>query len=254
MRKSLLYNPFDLIERAAIAVRSFRRRRLLSRTPGRKLGLGYLTTLELLELLRSSPPGVIYDIGANIGTWTCLAKSVFPSARVEAFEPLEMHGARFPDWTSTWTESVRLHRLALGTTEATVAMNVMDLPDASSLLALTELGARDFHTQGRTRVDVPLVPLDAYVERHSLAPPHLIKLDVQGYELEVLRGGERCLAHAQAVICEVSFQNFYHGQATYLDLMNYLHARGFSLHALGTDTALGIPLSQADALFVRNRG
>jgi FkbM family methyltransferase len=51
---------------------------------------------------------------------------------------------------------------------------------------------------------VPIVTLDALVEDHGLEPPHLVKIDVQGFELEVLAGAERMLAQTGAVIAEVS--------------------------------------------------
>jgi hypothetical protein len=90
------------------------------------------------------------------------------------------------------------------------------------------------------------------VAREHLPPPDLIKLDVQGYELEVLRGGEACLRHARAVLCEVSFKVFYSGQPLFHEIVAFLAARGFTLSALGAGTALGAPLGQADALFLRS--
>jgi len=84
MRLSLLYNPVALGYRLAIAARRRRRFKKLRGTPAARLSLGHIDSLELLELLAPSPPAVVYDIGANVGTWTVLAKSLFPAARVEA--------------------------------------------------------------------------------------------------------------------------------------------------------------------------
>ncbi len=249
MRLSLLYNPFDLVERLAVASQRRRRFRRLRGTPAAKLSLGHIDSLELLESLAAQPPTVIYDIGANIGTWTCLAKSLYPAAHVEAFEPLAQHFEKFRAWTAPWPGDVRLHACALGPEERTATMHVMDFSDASSLLALNAEGATEFKIHEAASQSVPVVPLDQLVEREMLARPDLLKLDVQGYELEVLRGASACLRHARAVICEVSFREYYAGQPLFAEVVGFMREHGFVLSALGQGAAVGAPLVQADALF-----
>src|SRR5215472_16265103 len=92
MNPALLYNPRLLCERLAVA--SIRRRRMarLKRTPAGRLRLGHIDSLELLEMATAHIDiQVIYDIGANIGTWTLLAKAIIGGACVHAFEPLPAH-------------------------------------------------------------------------------------------------------------------------------------------------------------------
>ena len=251
MRLSLLYNPLDLIDRLGVAIRRRRRLRRLRHTPAAQLSLGHIDSLELLELLAGNPPAVIYDIGANTGTWSCLAKSLFPGARLEAFEPLTMHAAAFHQMTAAWPKDVHLHACALGATEGSATMQVMDFSDASSLLPVTDEGRREFKITPVKEEQVPVMPLDVLVRREKLPPPDLLKLDVQGYELEVLRGAPDCLRQARAVLLEVSFRSFYQAQPLFPEIHAFLHAHGFALHALGEGTALGQPLVQTDALFVR---
>jgi len=95
VRLSLLSNPFDLVERLAIVSKNRRRRHKLRGSPAAALDPGHIDSLELLELLEPFPPGTIYDVGANIGTWTCLAKSLFPAGQPlfpEVLAFLETHG------------------------------------------------------------------------------------------------------------------------------------------------------------------
>ncbi len=252
MRASLLYNPFDIIEHLAIGVQRRRRWRKLRHTPAAALGLGHIESLELLELLQATPPKVIFDIGANVGTWTCLAKSLFPAAQVEAFEPLACHLAGFKQWTAAWPADIRLHTCALGPTEGMASMHVMDFSDASSLLPLSAAGRQEFKISPAAEQMVPVMPLDTLVAREKLPWPDLLKLDVQGFELEVLRGAEECLRRARAVLCEVSFQRFYVGQPLFSEVLLFLEKRGFTLHALGSAAVPGAPLVQTDALFLRS--
>jgi FkbM family methyltransferase len=207
--------------------------------------------LELLEMLKANPPATIYDIGASVGSWTCLAKSLFPGARVEAFEPQAANAEGFHEATFPWKNDVRLHACALGAADGTADLQVMDFPDASSLLPMGEEGVREFKIATAGSQRVPVHRLDTLVASEALSLPDLMKLDVQGYELEVLRGGERALQHARAIICEVSFREYYKGQPSFAEVVSFLEARGFRLSALGMGTPLGAPLVQTDALFLR---
>lgn len=252
MRASLLYNPAIILERLALSLRRHNRRRPLRGTPAAALTLGHLDSLELLQLLSSHPPAIVHDIGANAGTWTCLLKSLYPAARVEAFEPLDRFAADFARWTCTWPGDIRLHRLALGDCLGQATLHVTDFADASSLLPLSDAGRAEFKVVPTSTVTVPVARLDDLLASGAVAPPDLIKLDVQGFELAVLRGGETALASARAVLCEVSTRAFYDGQALFGDVLSHLEARGFRLHALGANLEPGAPFAQADALFLRS--
>ncbi len=250
MRVELLYNPRLLIER--LAIESQRRRRLgkLKGTIASGLKLGHIDSLELLEIAKLQPPQVIYDIGANVGTWSLLAKALFPAASIHAFEPLVMHHEALEKAMQNISD-INLHKVALGSNACTLNMQVTSFSDAPSLLEIAETTEKGFGITKEREEKVEVVPLDEYVSTTKLPLPDLIKLDIQGYELEAMRGGENCLHHAKFIICEVSFLELYKGQALSHDIVEFLHQRGFHLQALGVNTPLGQELSQADALFSR---
>jgi FkbM family methyltransferase len=93
--------------------------------------LGHIDTLELVQLASPAGISVMYDIGANVGTWSLLAKALVPDARIEAFEPLPKHQAEFLR-NFTGSADVTLHSVAVGSDNATGTFHVTDFSDASA--------------------------------------------------------------------------------------------------------------------------
>jgi FkbM family methyltransferase len=250
MRLELFYRPHLLIERLATESIKYRRLGKLKKTVASGLKLGHIDSLELLELTKVQSPKVIYDIGANIGTWTLLAKAVLQKVHIYAFEPLIMFHDKFSDATQN-IPNVELHKVALGSKACTLSMQVTSYSDASSLLEIANATKEYFNISKERDETVEVVTLDEYVSNLKLPLPDLIKLDIQGYELEAMRGAKKCLDHARFVICEVSFIEFYKKQALFPEIVNFLSQHGFVLYALGTNTPIGQKLSQTDVLFIK---
>jgi FkbM family methyltransferase len=247
VRAELIWSPRLLCERIADASRRGRRLSRLRGSVAGHLQAGHIESLELLELLRPIALDTIHDIGANVGSWTLLAKAIHPRAHVEAFEPLDEHAETFERRTSKLS-GVRLHRVALGSHDGEADMNVADFSDASSLLPLAE---ESYGLRAVRQERVAVRRLDDLVGSGEVPPPDLIKLDVQGYELEVLRGARDTLDRARAVIAEVSFVELYQYQCFFHEIVSFMADRRFRLHALGTGTAVGAPLVQTDVLFLK---
>jgi hypothetical protein len=147
MNYSLLYKPYHLIERLALEISRTRRLRKLKNKPGAVLQLGHLDSLELLELINNdksvnSAP-VIFDVGSNTGTWTLLAKSIFPSAAIHAFEPLAEHVLAFYK-TCGGMNDIFIHQYCIGNENSTGTIHVSSFTDSSSLLEATPLEFEHF--------------------------------------------------------------------------------------------------------------
>lgn len=250
MRWKLLVSPGLLCERLAYRARQRRRLRQLRGTVAQGLAVGHIDSLELLAAARPLGIGTIYDIGANVGTWTLLAKAVIPEATVHAFEPLAKHCAAFGEKVRG-LEGAHLHAVALGAENAPAVLRVTDFSDASSLLPLAAPSRSDFGVEEVERVDVEVRSLDEYRAANDLAFPDLIKLDVQGYELEVLKGATECLQRAKALIVEASFVEYYERQCLFHELVAFLAAAGLFVEAFGEHTPIGLALRQTDVLFLR---
>ncbi|MBS1525978.1 MAG: FkbM family methyltransferase [Bacteroidetes bacterium] len=241
-----------MIDRLAIEINRHKRKRKLKGTPAEGLGLGYIDSLELLELIsqKGAKINVIYDVGANIGTWTMLAKSFFKDAQVHAFEPLPVHTAKFAENTRNLAD-VHLHKFCLGNADTNAVINVSSFSDSSSILEATSLEYEQFQIKKVDDVQVEVKKLSTLIAQKILPPPDLIKLDVQGFELEVLKGAEDQLAHASYIISEVSFKEYYKNQALFLDIANYLSGYNFRIYAFGHSTPVGQELGQIDVLFAK---
>ncbi len=250
MRPALLCNPSLLLERLGAAAERRRRLKKLRGTVAENLQIGHIDSLELLELMRDNPPNVVYDIGASVATWTLLARSIFPKAEIHAFEPLESQRREFSAKTKG-IPGIHLHPVALGSIEGDALMNVTDSVDSSSLLAPAKASYRDFGAKAVAQEGVRVSKLDDYVVKKSLPWPDLIKLDVQGYELDVLRSAPSCLSRVTALISEVSFQEYYVGQPLFHELVKFCASYSLFVVALGKGTALGVRLKYTDALFFK---
>jgi len=77
------------------------------------------------------------------------------------------------------------------------------------------------------------------------------KLDVQGYELEVLKGMGEELDKLQGIMLEINFDRFYVGQASYIEIMRYLHDHGFKRFYQVDKVIIKGKISWCDMVFFR---
>ncbi|OOQ61022.1 FkbM family methyltransferase [Mucilaginibacter pedocola] len=254
MNLSLLYKPLRLVERVALEIKRNRRFKKLKGTPAATLGLGHIDSMELLEIVRDNAAPTlrfnIFDVGSNVGTWTLLAKAIFPNARIDAFEPLQDQNLQFEE-NCKRLDNIYLHKFCLGSEEAAGIINVSSYPDSSSLLEATPLEFEHFKIKKESELSVEVKRLSGLIDNSTVPLPDLIKLDVQGFELEVLKGLGEYLNSISYVICEVSFKEYYYGQPQFLEIANYLAAYNIQLFAFGNNTPTGTELNQIDVLFKR---
>ncbi|MES2699614.1 MAG: FkbM family methyltransferase [Pseudomonadota bacterium] len=213
---------------------------------------GHIASLELLDLMAADlrPTRVIYDIGANVGTWARLAHSQFPDAQIHAFEPLQFHLPELRMFGSE-IDKLHIHPVALGSQPGSAMITVTDFSDASSLLPLAKKGADTWGISEKGHEVIRVERLDDWIAANQLAMPDCLKLDVQGFELEVLKGARQTLPSVRNIIVELSFDEFYEGQPGVDELFAELMQAGFLLRAVGKGVRLGQPLLQIDALFSR---
>jgi len=169
---------------------------------------------------------VVWDVGANLGLYTTkFADWTGPQGQVVAFEPVPTCFAELSQRVQDRPQ-VRALQRALGDTDQTTLMNMSDDP-----LAATHSFAT--HDQGTTSISVQVSRGDSLVRELGLKVPNVIKVDVEGFEGEVLAGLGTMLDHpsCRAVLIEVHFgilDQRGKRQAP-VEICNRLRAAGFEL-------------------------
>jgi len=194
------------------------------------------------------PYATVFDVGAYAGDFAKACLRAWPRCIVYSFEPL---AERPPYGGPRW----RWRPLALGPQPGLVEMHRCPYLPSSSMLEMTDRHRQAFpYTTGGDLVSVPVETLDQHAD--LVKPPALLKLDVQGWELEVLRGGRRkALARFEAILLETSHELLYHGGPLANDVTRVLQTLGFKwrrrvdeLHDPSTGSLL-----QSDELWIRPR-
>ena len=97
-----------------------------------------------------------------------------------------------------------------------------------------------------------VAPLDTVMSEKDIVGPALLKLDVQGCDLDALRGRESLLTKFQWIYCECSFVELYLGQKFAADVIEWLSDRGFRINGIYNPSYDRDGLAiQADFLFQR---
>jgi len=200
-------------------------------------------------------PKTIIDVGANVGQFAVACAKIFPGVAVHSFEPLP-HCLKQLD-RNVARLGVRVYPVALGEHAGEVTIHVNSHSHSSSILSLGDRhrqafpGAREIQT-----IRVPVSTLDRELESVSLENPVLLKLDVQGYEPQVLNGASETLKRVDYVLLEASFRPLYEGEKTFIEIARMMEDRGFEFLrpvAWLSDPHNGEVL-QMDALFARAAG
>ena len=215
--------------------------------------------LHLRELLLRLEIDCVLDVGANVGQYhDFLRDRVLYDGKIVSFEPVARHvdllqarAREDADW--------HVEGYALGAEDEQKAINVMVSDQFSSFLEPDHRQVKEFSdlnvasAQEAVAVRSLDTVLPALQERLGFRRPYL-KLDTQGYDLEVLRGAGRSLPTVRALQTEASVLGIYKGMPGYLDTLRRLDELGFDITGMYTvsrDTALR--LVEFDCVMINRR-
>lgn len=208
-------------------------------------------TVEHLDAIRICEPNTLIDAGANKGQFSLAFRSVRPSSKIFAFEPLP-DAAEIYEQLFAADESVTLTRVALSDDAGSAEFHVADRQDSSSLLSPGSGQQLAFGVHTATVIEVPVRRLDECIELQQLASPIFLKVDVQGAELAVFEGCDN-LHLIDFIYVELSFVELYDGQPLFYEVINYLASRGFRVKGVFNQVVTHeFGPTQVDVLFDRS--
>lgn len=180
-----------------------------------------------------------------MGDFSSLAHALFPSAVMHAFEPQPACFERLDELVLTTKISV--HKTALGAKPGTVTLAVAQNDEVTTGAHIV---GEDY--QPEQELEIPLVRLDDMLAYPDTAANALLKLDLQGYELEALKGATKFLERTDVILCEASFFAQAYEPSLY-DLITFLHDHEFELQDVAalTERARDGRAHQADLVFIR---
>ncbi len=213
-------------------------------------GKGSLAAVLLRAKQNGLAPATVIDVGAAWGNWSRESARVFPDARYVLVEPLVEYRASLEQVAKELPGAV-LVPLVAASAPGTMTFHVHPDLEGSSVYREGD----DPQINGVPR-ELPATTLDAIAYEHHVEGPCLLKLDVQGAELEVLRGAEETLKNTEYAILETSLFASYDNVPLLHEVIAFMAGRGFVPYDI-----LGLlyrpldgALCQTDVCFVKENG
>lgn len=201
---------------------------------------------------------VVFDIGANDGQFGLELLQDNFNGKIISFEPTKKAHFKLEKLSKKYSNWIVHERVAIGERYGTVKINVAgNFAESSSILDM-----RSAHEESApdskyvSNEDVKLITLDSVFDNYVMANNEiLLKIDVQGYEEQVLIGAINSIKKVRAVKLECSLVSLYKGDKTYEFYFDWLKKLGFALFDLEPVHAHPITgrLLQFDAVFVREK-
>jgi len=199
----------------------------------------------------------VLDVGANQGLYALGLIENGYQHKILSFEPigsvfekLQANCKKYPNWTA--------FNFGIGNEEGELNINVSENFVSSSILKVEEIS---INAKPQTRIvnqeKIKITTVDNFLStKPELEGEILLKLDVQGYELEALRGAIHSLPNIKLVQAELSFVPIYKGSPVFRDVVDFLEEHDFEIYTIipgFRDGSTG-RLLQADGIFVKRGG
>ena len=215
------------------------------------LGYGVAGAVEHSNVIAYLRPRHLIDVGANKGQFALAAFALNPKIEIDCFEPFPASAARLERWAKAASPRIRVRRVALAAAEGTAEFHVTTREDSSSLFRPAK-PQQEFGIRVKDTIIVQTDRLDSQLKAEEVLRPSLLKIDVQGGELEVLKGLGDLQSVVDYVYLEVSFMELYENQPLFEELNEFMRLTGYRLRGIANasvDSAFGP--TQADALYCR---
>ena len=212
--------------------------------------LGSNPYLDMSSFLDDSPSLNIVDAGANLGESTDSLLDFFPKARYFCFEPcVDSYSIVKNKFSSN--SAITVLNIGLSEICDSVDFNVNEFKFLSSYLDLGAFG----YGQIQARIPSDLISLDSFAEHKNLTHIHILKIDVCGLELSVLKGCNFLLDEnrVKLILVQLVFTEIYQPLPSFIEIIDYLLTKNFSLVGIYRQHFQENRLSWADALLINTK-
>lgn len=214
---------------------------------GLKTGYGFPSQPAAFLTLRNKGwiPQTCIDVGAYNGDWAREFRSIFPEASVLMVEAQAGKEGRLKEIAS-WAPQCFSYEIALLGSVDGREVEFVEMETGSSVF-------EEKSHYPRTRQTKALQMLDTVLLRHAdYQQAQMLKIDTQGYELEVMRGATELMRHVEVVLMEVSLLPINQGAPLFAEVIEFMDVRGFTLFDFCSQIRRrdGV-LWQTDLMFVR---
>ncbi len=184
----------------------------------------FFDRVRLKDWLKRLQINCVLDVGANNGGYARNLRRLGYKGYIFSFEP---NPAEFENLTTNFKQDPYWHgyNLALGSETKTSTLNISQLSVLSSFLSPLDCPVERTCEVEIKRLDDILDDVIKIVE----TPRIFLKIDTQGYDLEVLKGAEGCIQKILGLQSELSIQAIYENMPHYLDLLAFYESLGFQL-------------------------
>ncbi len=237
-------------------------RRIQSRLikPTRMVPQPYVLGIEVMDDIQKCLPyypiQTILDVGANIGKSAIRYRQKWPSARIESFEPFQ-HAYRIL-CENTQVLNVRCHNIALGSYSGYLDVQISAEDKHSSRNSL--IPENNIHDITKLKTErIQMTTLSEFCVQQNIPFIDFLKIDTEGYDLEVLKGGASLLQSASVFMIqtEVSMNPMNTFHMGLEPIYTYLEKLGYMLFGIYSQVHEWNPkrpiLRRADAVFICER-
>ncbi len=203
------------------------------------------TFLCLRRLMRHGyAPSCIIDVGAHEGSWTREVLKIFSNSKFIAVEALPDKKIILEN--AFKNKPVKVYNNLLGDSNRS-GVRFYSMETGSSVL-------NELTSISRSEIQLEMITLDEIFQRENIQGNILLKLDVQGFELEVLKGSKSILNQVDVICMELSFLNYNEGAPLAHDVISQMHELGFyilditNFHRKSNDFVL----VQSDFVFIKS--
>lgn len=209
-----------------------------------------------VKMINHNKIDLIIDVGANKGEYTSELINLGYKGAVESFEPVREVYAKLVKESKNHNQW-NTHNIALGDFDGETEINIAGNINSSSLLNMLPKHEQSAPQSKYVRKEKILVKkLDSIfttlLKNNSKV---FLKIDVQGYEMAMLKGAENSLKNIQGIQIEMSLESLYEGSVLYKEMIKYLEEKGFELYSIenGFADPLSGKLLQCDGIFFKKQ-